>query len=252
MSEERKGIGAIFMNHRPKSGEIYKHFKDKLYQIVTIAKHSETGEELVIYQALYGEYKCYARPLELFMSEVDHEKYPDIKQKYRFERRRNNEADIVYEQAKDADCACKTYYGETNEKETVSKSNTEDAFEKEERKKQNMETSFEKEMRNKENAKHLIGKDTINSTISQVPSLKDMLKNMSTEEKMMAFFDTDDLEERYKILLELRDDITDTMIDNMAVVMDVVIEDGSLTKRYDDLKYAIQTKQRYEQNTRLR
>ena len=81
---------------------------------------------------------------------------------------------------------------------------------------------------------------------------KNKIKTMTAEEKMMAFFDTEDLEERYQILSSLRDELTDTMIDNMAVVMDVVIEDGNITKRYDDLKYAIQTKQRYEQNTRLR
>lgn len=157
----------------PRPGEKYIHFKKKVYQIICVAKHSETGEEFVVYQALYGEFSFYTRPLEMFMSEVDHEKYPNVTQKYRFEL-----ADEV--------------------------SAEDDAEFKEE----------------------------INPALLQ-------------------FLDADTLEQKYEILKSLQGEITDRLIDDFAVALDVVIPDGKADVRYQQLLSTVRTMQRYESN-RLR
>lgn len=182
------------MREIPKCGEFYRHFKNKMYQIVAIASHSENGEKLVIYQALYGDFGVYARPLEMFMSEVDHEKYPQVAQKYRFERVKN-----ACEETLPVD-------DKTKEESIVDEAQT---------------IKFEE-------------------------PVTDKVGTLTLEEKMMDFFDTEDYEIRNNILVSMRDEMTDLLIDNLAVALDVVIPEGELPQRYEQLKNCLRTKQKYE------
>lgn len=86
-------IDKLFTDFKP--GDTVRHFKRELvdqnsdlylYRILHFGKHTETGEKMVVYQALYGEKEIFIRPYDMFTSEVDHVKYPDIKQKYRLEK----------------------------------------------------------------------------------------------------------------------------------------------------------------------
>lgn len=187
------------MERMPKSGELYRHFKNKMYQVVTIATHSETREKMVIYQALYGDYEVYARPLEMFVSEVDHVKYPDVKQKYRFEKIEREELTQDAKTAKVAEVAPtgQVRAGMTHMEKTVSATD----------------------------------KVQLESGVNP---------------KLLAFLDADDMEKKYDILLTMRNEIDDQLINNMAVTLDVVIPDGDVQDRYEQLKNCIKTKQRYE------
>lgn len=96
------------MREKPKPFEIYRHFKGKTYQIINIAKHSETMEYMVVYQQLYAPFEMYVRPLDMFMSEVDHEKYPEVTQVYRFERIQADKNNDICVDSVENNCSDKT------------------------------------------------------------------------------------------------------------------------------------------------
>ena len=70
---------------KPVIGGKYCHFKNKMYQLLAVAIHSENEEKYIVYQALYDDFRVYIRPYDMFLSEVDNVKYPEVIQKYRFE-----------------------------------------------------------------------------------------------------------------------------------------------------------------------
>ncbi len=222
------------MEHTPKSGELYRHFKNKLYQIIAVASHTETGEELVIYQALYGDYRVYARPLEMFVGEVDHQKYPDVAQRYRFER--------VERQSLAAETDSKSAFPADDQKLPLSK---EDEL---------VEKLAIRFLMDAPEDAGITADDCEEDSLpdkgtGSLPSQGDEIAADEVSQihpKLMEFLDTDDLEERYHILVSMRDCVDDRMINNMAVVSDVVIPEGDIADRYEQLKYCIRTKQRYE------
>ena len=198
----------------PLPGEKYLHLKNKLYQVIAVAKHSETMEPYVVYQALYGDFGVYIRPYDMFVSEVDHEKYPEVTQKYRFA------------------------YVDHTKNETL---RTERAEHKKIPVNQNVEQQ--------ENVPDV----TAAVSTAELQEQNMVQRESDVEEQidpwLLRFLDTDTMEEKYQIVCDIKNDITDRLIDDLAVAVDVVIPEGKLSDRYEQLKYCIRTRQKYEQTS---
>lgn len=321
------------MDRKPKPGELYRHFKNELYQVIAIAVHTETNERLVIYQAMYGSFGIYARPFSQFVSEVDHVKYPQVSQKYRFEKveperavqeasletgafgqkerpkegsdwhtgmaaeiqslknAQNSLIDRYAEQQTEADYGAggaqakgvrqqtEANDGENGAAENGSNTgwHAEDntdrskadspAVEKPEfvhglrrpglrprtqspaeskRAQRQVEAAEEdsddfrrrrRQMEEREQRRELFRKQERHESATE---------ELRANPNLLKFLDTETYEEKYRVLNEIQNDITDRLIDDIAVVLDVVIPEGPLGDRFYQLKNIVLTRQKYE------
>lgn len=209
------------MNQIPQAGEIYQHFKGKLYRIVALATHTETGEQLVIYQALYGEFQVFARPLSMFLEKVDAKKYPDAAGKDRFMRIPMAEAAAVSRPV----AAPSENPVELRPVAMPSESTVEP---------QPAAMSSENPVEPRPAAA------SSESPVEPQP-----------DPGLLAFLDADSYEEKLEVFAALEGKADLHMLNAIAASLDLELSEGSLEEQYDTLKSCLMTLERYECN-RLR
>ena len=215
----------------PRPQEIYRHFKGRLYQVLTLARHSETGEVLVVYQALYGDYDVFARPLSMFCSEVDAVKYPGAMQKERFQLWKGSEE------------AHALFAGEspvTGNRETRAKQPEED------RQTRGKQPEEDRQTRAKQPDGMFSQKEK-----PAEPSVQAAEEEVQLDPRLLRFLDANRMEEKMEILDSMQGDVTDEMIDIMAISLDTEIVSGEASERIAALRETIQMRLRFE-SSRLR
>ncbi len=204
----------------PKPQEIYKHFKGKFYQIITLATDTESGEKLVVYQALYGDFSIYSRPLWMFTETLDPIKYPDAVQAHRFElvKPTGDRTDIKAANLKIPGVLKKTPIN--NEDKAI---------------KDKADEIEEQLLLNSARDRGVMGK-----------TIEEEAKELNMDPRVVAFLDADSSNERLKILSELGHSITDDQIDICAMAIDVKVDAGDTFDRYIALRDSISAKMRFE------
>ena len=236
------------MRSNPLPEEFYRHFKGKLYQIKCIAWHSETGEPMVIYQAMYGTYKTYARPLTMFMEEVDHVKYPDVTQKYRFEK-----VELTDKQESEL---CPAFDLTSDAKILPQETETANSLEIGQDSVKNLQESAENfqvlEEQSQVTEEHTQNLGEIPPTVAE--RSQDPVENpqepseIPLDPKIIEFLDARTYDEKLTILSSIHHRLTDDMIDIMSTATDIEVKPGNIEDRYEEFKSCLVTMQHFECN----
>ena len=235
------------MNQIPQAGEIYQHFKGKLYRIVTLATHTETGEQLVIYQALYGEFQVFARPLSMFLEKVDAKKYPDAAGKDRFMRIPMAEAAAVPQPVpapseNPVESRPAAMPSENPVEPQSAAAPSENPVEP-----QSAAAPSENPVESRPAAAP--SENPVESQSAAAPSENPI--EPQPDPGLLAFLDADSYEEKLEVFASLEGKVDLHMLNAIAASLDLELSEGSLEEQYDTLKNCLMTLERYECN-RLR
>lgn len=228
----------------PRAQEIYRHFKGNLYQVQAVAVHTETREQLVIYQAMYGDFKVYARPLDMFTGLVDREKYPDADQVFRFQLQ-GPEAGRQLAQTTQLQ-------GGTGMIGTAEMQNTGardsataegenpgaqgSAMAEGENRGAQGPAAAERENMTAQGAA-LTGREPEEISEPEEPGIDPLV---------LEFLDARTYEQRLNVLAALHHRITNEMITTMSLCCDIEVQGEDVEQRYEELKQCLMMKERFE------
>lgn len=197
----------------PVAGQIYKHFKGNLYKVLAVAVHTESEEKLVVYQSVENPDRVFARPLEMFMSDIDRFRYPLIRAKYRFTLVSEPEVENNGE--------------ETKEEETKEETLNEDTKEEDVKDEETEEQSDDDSAVYKDNGELVID-----------PYVEGVLDEKEFSKKI-EFFEM------------LRGKCTEDMLTTIAISLDIQLQEGSIEDKYSQILRTLKMHEKYE-TSRLR
>lgn len=211
-----------------RTGQIYRHFKGGLYQIVAVAAHSETNERYVVYQALYGDMDVWVRPYDMFIGEVDHIKYPDVQQKYRFEL-----MNTLLNAAGNGDMWNSTH--------PVTDANAADMDD------DRHDTSQYAEDGRRDIEQYVGAGEQTGESVSDGQGTQIESRSADgVDTRLLDFLDAPTYQDKINYLNLIRNNIDDDLINNIAAAMDITINDGPLDTRFFSLRSCLMTKAKYE------
>lgn len=211
---------------KPVPGSFYRHFKGNIYQIRDLAKHTETGEEMVVYQAMYPPFSIWARPLEMFLEPVDRQQYPDAGQQFRFE-----EVRLVSRPEQ----AAKGQQQQSMQRASGQQSPT------------GLPASQGEVGRSTGQA---VSEADLRSALIEGQVETKLAGRMSGEEiarrGFLALLDAKDFRDKRRILQGLQPYLNGLYINNLAAALDIVLEEGTDQQHYDTILHCLETLEKYE------